>query len=93
MQLQALCQQRTALVNAGATIEELNLVDAAIQGTESRLKMLTQAFNKDMSSNVAIAQQITKLKQLSEELAGIDRMYARLQASASAAKNVNSFEA
>lgn len=93
-QLQALHQQRTSLVNAGATIEELNRVDAAIRGTESRLKMLTQAFNKDMSSNVAIAQQITKLKQLSEELAGIDRMYSRLQASASAAnKPVNSFEA
>lgn len=93
-QLQALRQQRTSLVNAGATIEELNRVDAAIRGTESRLKMLTQAFNKDMSSNVAITQQIIKLKQLSEELAGIDRMYARLQASASAANRpVNSFEA
>lgn len=93
-QLQALHQQRTSLVNAGATIEELNRVDATIRRTESQLKMLTQAFNKDMSSNVAITQQITKLKQLSEELAGIDRMYARLQASASAANRpVNSFEA
>lgn len=93
-QLQTLQQQRTALVNAGATIQELNKIDAAIRGTEFNLKALTRAFNKDMSSNVAITQQITKLKQLSEELAGIDRMYARLQASASAANRpVNSFEA
>lgn len=93
-QLQTLQQQRTALVNAGATIQELNKIDAAIRGTEFNLKALTNAFNKDMSSNVAITQQITKLKQMSEELAGIDRMYARLQASASAAnKPVNSFEA
>lgn len=93
-QLQTLQQQRTALVNAGATIQELNKIDAAIRGTEFNLKALTHAFNKDMSSNVAITQQITKLKQLSEELAGIDRMYARLQASASAANRpVNSFEA
>lgn len=93
-QLQTLQQQRTALVNAGATVEELKKIDAAIRGTEFNLKGLTRAFNKDMSSNVAITQQITKLKQLSEELAGIDRMYARLQATASAANRpVNSFEA
>lgn len=92
-QLQALKSQRTSLVNAGATIEELNRVDAAIRGVELRLKILNQAFGKDQSSNVAISQQIVKLKQLAEELAGIDRMYARLQTSAAAAnKPVNSFE-
>ena len=92
-QLQALKAQRTSLVNAGATIEELNRIDAAIRGTELRLKILYQAFNKDQSSNVAISQQIVKLKQLAEELAGIDRMYARMQASAAAAnKPVNSYE-
>ena len=93
IQLQTLREQRTSLVNGGATIEELRRIDAEIQRTEIRLKMLYQAFNKDQSSNVAISQQIVKLKQLAEELAGIDRMYARMQASAAAAnKPVNSYE-
>lgn len=92
-QLQSLRQQRTSLVNAGATVEELKRVDAEIQSTERRVKELNHVFNKALSSNTAISQQVIKLKQLSEELAGIDRMYARLQASAGAAnRSVNSFE-
>lgn len=92
-QLQSMREQRTSLVNAGATEQELKRIDSAIKQTEQRLKELNHAFNRDNSFNVAISQQIVKLKILSEELAGIDRMYARLQASAGAAgRSANTFE-
>lgn len=90
-QLQSLREQRTSLVNAGATEQELKRIDSAIKQTEQRLKELNYAFNRDNSFNIAISQQIIRLKQLSEELAGIDRMYARLQASST--WSANSFEA
>lgn len=93
-QLQSMREQRTSLVNAGATEQELNRIDSAIKKTEQQLKELNHAFNRDHSFNIAISQQIVRLKQLSEELAGIDRMYARLQASAGAAnQSANSFAA
>ncbi|MCM1295801.1 MAG: hypothetical protein NC311_09695 [Muribaculaceae bacterium] len=93
-QLQSMREQRTSLVNAGAMEAELKKMDSAIKQTEQRLKELNHAFSRDNSFNIAISQQIIKLKNLSEELAGIDRMYARLQASAGAAgQSANSFAA
>lgn len=78
--LRELQQQRASLVNGGATVEELGRIDKAIKQTELHIKEMWSRFNRDQSSNVAIANQIIQLKRLSEELAGIDRMYARLQA-------------